>query len=104
MKFNIGDIVICINNSGLEEFLKQNGQYVVNDIEVCSCGCITLDVGINNQDKELKCKECGDRKGITNFFRSARFVKKETKSKSERLKEAELNEDYELCSKILQED
>lgn len=58
----VGEWVICIDNTGVEQELELHEKYLVKDIEYCKrCGAQNVDVGIPliNQFGELRIKVRG---------------------------------------------
>jgi hypothetical protein len=106
-KWEIGDIGICIKVGDLDPgvpghppLLRLYGEYIVNDIHVCKCGAVSLDMGLVSQFNTNSVCICGG--GIPDitihWCNSVRFVKK----KSKEMLQAELNaaieaEDYKLA-------
>jgi|LakMenE01Jun11ns_1017448.scaffolds.fasta_scaffold9557371_2 hypothetical protein len=84
-QFKIGDRVRCINAKDVEPYatiwtLKQNAEYIVQDIEVCKCGKQYLNVGaIAIADVVSGCLNCNavdvPPNNIGCTFRASRFVK-----------------------------
>lgn len=110
-KWEVGDIAICIKVGSIIPGYRKNpslrlyGEYLVNAINVCSCGNVSLDVGLPSEGKHTRCSKC-DNHYLGNgahWCASARFVKKQTKE----MVQMELNaaveaENYELAQ-ILKE-
>ena len=108
MNWKTGDIAICVkvgkldNKEGVAPSLRLNAEYVVQNIYQCpKCKRTALDVGLGSNSKKgtsccterIPCKEihwCG----------SQRFVKKDLKSKEEKIAEAIEKEDYELAEEL----
>ena len=84
--FNIGDRIKCINNKPLTSScnppkLVMNREYIIYDIDVCSCGDISFDVGLHTVLELMECL-CGKIEYDTKAWwcSSKRFIKiQETK-------------------------
>lgn len=73
MSFYVGQKVVCVNNSQVEEWLVVGREYVVSGIEECRCGA-TISVGIPSRWPFLQCSVCGVTKPLTEMaFDSRRF-------------------------------
>jgi hypothetical protein len=106
-KWEIGDVGICIKVGDLDAsvpghppLLRLYSEYVVNDIHVCSCGAISLDMGLVSAHKTYTICLCGSQiPDVTiHWCNPIRFVKK----KSKEMLQLELNaaieaEDYKLA-------
>lgn len=109
--WKIGDIAICVKvgplvgQIGNSPALRLNAEYLVNNIKMCECGDIDLDVGlsIDSYSKGTVCI-CGARSSSKTgiwWCSSTRFVKKQTKEETEKqLEEAVANENYELAQEL----
>jgi hypothetical protein len=108
-EIKIGDIVICINNGdinsrpGYNPPLRYNGVYIVNNIDICSCGAKSLDVNLNTTNSMQKQTMCycgqlipGER---IHWCDSRRFAKKD--ESSEKQKESEYIDNSELVKELL---
>lgn len=92
MKFEIGDRVRCVDAT-IEppikiNTLKNNQEYIVQDISYCRCGEVMLNVGAVAQDPNgfFICNSCytpltevGE---VFEYFRASRFVKVQEKYKA----------------------
>lgn len=104
-----GDIAICVKvgkiteKQGIPPKLRLKAEYIVQGVKQCGCGNITLDVGLPSITGIIICNLCD--RTTTNedvgWCSASRFVKKDTRSKEEQIKEAVANEDYELADKLL---
>ncbi len=94
---NIGDIVICNDDSGHETFqgtkssLKRGREYIIYQINECKCGKILYDVGITFPSNRYftTCKDCKsdiDHGTGTWWCGARRFSKRETKSEVQYVK------------------
>lgn len=110
-KWEVGDIAICIkvgsivSGPGNPPVLRLYGEYIVNAVNVCSCGNVSLDVGLPSGGKQTRCFKCDNHYlgNEAHWCSSVRFVKKQTKE----MIQMELNaavevENYELAQ-ILKE-
>jgi hypothetical protein len=85
--WKVGDIAICINpgrlpkqeNAGFIPPLKKYAEYRVSRVDVCGCGRVRLDVGLNTK-RAMLCTDCSTitESGIW-WCAAVRFVKKEIK-------------------------
>jgi len=89
MKFEIGDRVRCIDanfgDGNNIQTLKTGAEYIIQDINICRCGAVELNVGgvCGYSGAGWACR-CGEIQlgGLTFFFSSRRFVKVQEKYKS----------------------
>lgn len=109
--WQINDIAICIKTGyvkGNKEGayfppLRLNNQYIVQNIFQCPiCKETALDVGFNSNSKKGTLCGCGEHMTgrDIHWCCSTRFVKKQTLSKEEELKEALANENYEKAAEL----
>lgn len=106
-----GDVAICINTTesfsdgpGALPSLRLHSEYIVNDVFVCRCGCISLDVGLasktNNTGTWCACRISLPYSDV-HWCHSARFTKKKTKEEIQsEVEKAVSNEDFELAAKL----
>lgn len=109
MEWKVGDIAICVNVGAMDSSipvaihnlppLKLNAEYVVQDVRQCGCGELLLDVGIASIVPLHICGKCRRYYNPNGSWwcRAKRFVKKDTRSKEEKLEEALKEENYELA-------
>lgn len=77
----IGDIVLCVdakNHNVMDIYppLKEGQEYLVTGINVCKCGRVGLDVGIDSGNELIWC-ECGETTNDGIWWCDAkRFVKR----------------------------
>lgn len=82
-----GDRVVCIDakvtdsNGEISYPLRLKGEYIIQDVNLCVCGQVSFDVGLNiPSDYTSTFCTCGKLTyGNTWFFRSTRFRKVEEK-------------------------
>ncbi len=83
MDWKVGDIAICINVSSLSGKLRNlpplvlYQEYKVLNIQECSCGSVSLDVGLN-VNSNIKCSICDKIKPVSGIWwcNSKRFTKR----------------------------
>lgn len=108
-----GDIAICIktgnltNKPGNNPLLRLNAEYIIQNVKICECGDIDLDIGLSSNDPRGILCQCGaltsPKTGIW-WCSSARFVKKRTKSEiNAELNEAVQTENFELAHTLQEE-
>lgn len=61
---NIGDTVICVDDSDLRTTIpkiKKGNKYIINETRTFCCGIVGVDIGMIYQDipREYKCPICG---------------------------------------------
>ncbi len=88
--WNIGDIAVCIdannlNNGRASPPLLVNYKYIANDVNICDCGHVMLDIGIKTDSGGVTCN-CGVSIKVKGgwWCSSRRFTKQE---KSEPVKD-----------------
>jgi hypothetical protein len=106
-KWEKGDVGICIKVGDLDAsvpghppLLRLYGEYVVNDIHVCNCGSVSLDMGLVSQYNSYSICVCGSQIPDTSIHwcNSVRFVKKRSKEMTQlALNAAVAAEDYKLA-------
>jgi hypothetical protein len=106
-----GDVAICVNTTGSFSngpgalpALRLHSEYIVNDVFVCRCGCVSLDVGLAAPVKSTG-TWCNCRTSLpypdVHWCHSARFIKKKTKEDLRvAIEKAIDNEDYELVIEL----
>ena len=107
--WEVGDIAICVkvgdisNQSGVNPLLRLYGEYIVNGLYLCSCGSLSLDVGlVTPYPRNTKCN-CERLIGglDIHWCDSIRFVKKKSKQMVElELAAAVEAENYELATEL----
>lgn len=93
MKWEIGDVAICVKTDALYQKevynappLRKGAEYTVNAVRTCECGTVSLDVGIGST-RGTNCS-CG---GVSSpssgvwWCASERFVKKQVEHKEDAL-------------------
>ncbi len=59
----VNDRIICINASGFGSFgynpLIKGREYIIYDVDICSCGDVAFDIGMSTELDIMSCSNCG---------------------------------------------
>jgi hypothetical protein len=105
-----GDVGICINageigpGKGLSPPLRLKAEYIIQDVFLCRCGELALDVGLSSplhsNGTFCDCRIVLPYSDV-HWCAAVRFVKKKSKEETEEaIAEAVANEDYELADTL----
>ncbi len=77
--FEIGQEIVCVDASttlGVKAPLIEGNQYTVKGFFGCTCGCISVDVGIRSFSGTLVCTKCSTRHETNDawYFKQSRFA------------------------------
>jgi hypothetical protein len=109
--WKIGDTAHCVNTGavthtiqGTYPAIRLHMDYTVNDVHVCSCGTVSLDIGLANPNRDVhtscSCRASIPNKGV-HWAHASRFVKKVPKKEIEAaIAEAVAVEEYELAGSL----
>jgi len=116
MAWNVGNTALCVkvgplgyqnqDSKGLPA-LRLKGKYLVNNVHTCSCGSVSLDIGLVIREGLVLGVRCGcgavSAPSDIHWCASERFVNEqdiEAEATEEQLEEAIKSEDYVLAASI----